>query len=397
MLQAILGLGQICSWGTLYYSFPLIVTRMELELGWSKSDLYAGATIGLIMTALFSYPVGMAIDRGWGKWVMAGASIAAMGVFGWWSVTDHLMSFYIICALSGVIQAALLYEPAFAVLARRVGASQSRAGITHITLWGGFASTVFIPITGYLISLYDWRTTLLLLGAVNVAYGVVYLLSIQPQKDVAHSQDPLQRQADASRDKQVVRENLRSSLFWLVLISLTVYAGVFSAFTFHMYPLLQENGLSERDVVLAIAVIGPVQVLGRILITVFARGASVRLIGSFLVAAFPLVFALLIPTNPSFWLVAAVFAVYGLTNGIFTIVRGFVVPEMLSPHAYGALNGIITIAATVARAVTPLIAALIWSIDQSYQPVMIAIFVASLFLTASFWMAAWRSQRRKTA
>ncbi|MFO7746897.1 MAG: hypothetical protein R6V42_03710 [Orrella sp.] len=100
---------------------------------------------------------------------------------------------------------------------------------------------------------------------------------------------------------------------------------------------------------------------------------------------------------PSFWLVAAVFAVYGLTNGIFTIVRGFVVPEMLSPHAYGALNGIITIAATVARAVTPLIAALIWSIDQSYQPVMIAIFVASLFLTASFWMAAWRSQRRKTA
>ena len=155
MLPAILGLGQICSWGTLYYSFPLIVTRMELELGWSKSDLYAGATIGLLMTALFSYPVGMGIDRGWGKWIMAGASVAAMAVFGWWSVTDQLFSFYIICALSGVIQAAVLYEPSFAVLARRVGSSQARAGITHITLWGGFASTVFIPITGFLISVYD--------------------------------------------------------------------------------------------------------------------------------------------------------------------------------------------------------------------------------------------------
>ena len=393
MLPAILGLGQICSWGTLYYSFPLIVTRMELELGWSKSDLYAGATIGLLMTALCSYPVGMGIDRGWGKWIMTGASVAAMGVFAWWSVTEHLMAFYVICALSGMVQAALLYEPSFAVLARRVGASHARAGITHITLCGGFASTVFIPITGLLITLYDWRTTLLILGAVNVAYGLVYLLSIQPQKDVGHAQDLNQRKADIDRDRQVVRDNLHSGLFWLVLLSLMIYAGVFSAFTFHMYPLLQEAGLNERDVVIAIAVIGPAQVLGRILITVFAQGASVRLIGSFLVASFPIVFAMLIPSNPSFWLVAVVFAVYGLTNGIFTIVRSLMVPEMLSPHAYGSLNGIITIAATIARAVTPLLAAWIWTIDQSYQPVMVAIVVASLLLAASFWLAAWRSLR----
>lgn len=393
MLPAILGLGQICSWGTLYYSFPLIVTRMELELGWSKSDLYAGATIGLLMTALCSYPVGMGIDRGWGKWIMAGASAGAMGVFAWWSVTEHLMAFYVICALSGMVQAAVLYEPSFAVLARRVGASHARAGITHITLWGGFASTVFIPITGLLITLYDWRTTLLILGAVNASYGLVYLLSIQPQKDVTHAQDSHQRKADIDRDRQVVRDNLRSGLFWLVLLSLMIYAGMFSAFTFHMYPLLQEAGLNEQDVVIAIAVIGPAQVLGRILITVFAQGASVRLIGSFLVASFPIVFALLIPTNPSFWLVAVVFTVYGLTNGIFTIVRSLMVPEMLSPHAYGSLNGIITIAATIARAVTPLLAAWIWTVDQSYQPVMVAIVIASLLLAASFWLAAWRSLR----
>ena len=92
---------------------------------------------------------------------------------------------------------------------------------------------------------------------------------------------------------------------------------------------------------------------------------------------------------------AVVFAVYGLTNGIFTIVRGLIVPEMLSPHAYGSLNGIITIAATIARAVTPLIAAWIWAIDQSYEPVMLTICLASLFLAASFWLAAWRSRSRQ--
>ena len=391
-LAPILGLGQICSWGTLYYSFPLIALQMEAELGWSKSELYAGATLGLAMTALLSYPVGAGIDRGFGKWIMGGASLAALGVMGWWSVTDHLLAFYVICALSGAIQAAVLYEPAFAVLARHVGPPNARRGITHITLWGGFASTVFIPITELLISTLDWRTTLLWLGAVNFVLGLVYLWVIQPQHDAGHAHTPAQKQADATRDRLIVRENLNNSLFWLVLGSLTVYAGMFSAFTFHMYPLLQEQGLNERDVVLAIAIIGPAQVLGRYLVALYAPAMSMRLLGSVVVAVFPIAFALLISAQPGFWLVALVFAAYGMANGIFTIVRSLVVPEMLSPHAYGALNGIITIAATVARAAAPLAAAWLWAINGSYGLVMWAIVAASLLLVGGFWTAAWRTR-----
>lgn len=397
MLAALLGIGQICSWGTLYYSFPLIVLRMETELGWSRADLFAGATIGLAMTALLSYPVGVGIDRGHGKWIMAGASMAALGVLAWWANTDNLLAFYVICALSGCLQAAILYEPAFAVLARRVGAKNARAGITHITLWGGFASTVFIPITELLIASLEWRHTLYVLGGVNFIYGLIYLWLIQPAKDVEHAHNAAQKQADIARDRQIVHDNLRNSLFWVVLISLAVYAGMFSAFTFHMYPLLQEDGLSESDVVAAIAIIGPAQVLGRFLVTIYAPGMPMRLLGSIVVAVFPLAFAALIPTNPSFWLVAVVFAAYGLANGIFTIVRSFIVPEMLSPHAYGALNGIITIAATMARAAAPLAAAWVWSINQSYGLVMGCIVAASLVLLAGFWLAAWRTRPRQVA
>lgn len=392
LLAPLLGLGQICAWGSLYYSFPLIVLRMQAELGWSKSELYAGATIGLVMTALLSYPVGVGIDRGHGKWIIAGSSMAAMAVMVWWSVTDNLLSFYVICALCGAIQAAVLYEPAFAVFARHVGAPNARAGITHITLWGGFASTVFIPVTELLINAFDWRTTLLWLGGVNFVYGLIYIWLIRPQNDIGHAHTVEQKNSDIARDRQIVRANLNNSLFWLILGTLAVYAGMFSAFTFHMYPLLQEDGLSERDVVLAIAIIGPAQVLGRYLVTIYAPGMPMRLLGSLMVAVFPIAFALLIPANPGFWLVAVVFAAYGMANGIFTIVRSFVVPEMLSPHAYGALNGIITIAATIARAAAPLAAAWLWSVNQSYGPVMWAIVGASLVLAAGFWTAAWRTR-----
>src|SRR5690554_5356703 len=125
MFPAILGIGQICSWGTLFYSFPLIVIEMEKSLGWSKADLYAGATLGLIATAFMSYPVGVGIDRGFGKWIMSAASFLAALLLAWWSVTQSMPSYYIICTLLGALQACVFYEAAFAVLARRVGAANA--------------------------------------------------------------------------------------------------------------------------------------------------------------------------------------------------------------------------------------------------------------------------------
>jgi hypothetical protein len=60
-----------------------------------------------------------------------------------------------------------LYEPAFAIVARRYG-SEARRGITSLTLWGGFASTVFVPLVHLLLNAVDWRSTLVALGVINI-------------------------------------------------------------------------------------------------------------------------------------------------------------------------------------------------------------------------------------
>jgi hypothetical protein len=56
-----LGLAQICSWGSLYYSFPLIAQAMEADLGWTKPQLYGAATLGMVIAGLVSYPVGQGL------------------------------------------------------------------------------------------------------------------------------------------------------------------------------------------------------------------------------------------------------------------------------------------------------------------------------------------------
>lgn len=393
-LTHFLGIGQICSWGAFYYAFPMIALAMQNDLGWTKSDLYGALTLGLLISALLTYPVGVAIDRGYGRNVMAAASAATAILMVLWSFTQSLTNFYILAAGIGALQAAILYEPAFAILARRVGPLNSRAGITSITLWGGFASTVFIPFEQFLLNGWGWRTSLWALAAVNMICAAGYLYFVRPQLDVVHASHASARAANNTRDQNIVREALRGPVFWLLLVALTIYAAMMSTFTFHMYPLLQEKDISTTQVVQIIAVIGPAQVLGRLLVSRFAPSLSMRVLGSVLVGIFPFVFCLLLSDTESFWLLASVFGIYGLTNGIFTIVRSQVVPEMLSQHAYGALNGLLTIPVTIARAVGPVIAAWLWAIDQSYHIVIESIVWSSLLLAVTFWAADRVSRTR---
>ncbi len=386
-----LGIGQVCAWGSLYYSFPLIAETMIVEQGWPKTDVYTAATIGLVLAGFLAYPVGVAVDKGHGRVLMGGASLLGAVLLVLWSQIDSLLGFYLLIAGIGALQAAALYEPAFAVITRRVGAGKARRGITAITLWGGFASTVFIPLVQLLLDNWGWRNALLVLALINgLVCAGAYFGFIRPEKDAVHFHRP-DNENTSTTDKQEVSATIRKPVFWLLMLALTAYAGAFTAFTFHMYPLLLENGLSTSNVVWAIATIGPAQVAGRLLISIFASKVSMQRIGTLVVAVFPLVFIVLALRPTSMWITAGACIVYGASNGIFTIVRGLVVPEMLSRRAYGAINGLLTFPSTLARAFAPVAAALLWSSTQSYGVVVWAIAACAALLTLSFWLAAWAS------
>lgn len=387
-----LGIGQVCAWGSLYYSFPLIAEAMMAELGWSKTDVYGAATIGLVLAGFLAYPVGVAVDKGYGRIIMGGASLMAGILLALWSQVDSLLGFYLLIAGIGALQAASLYEPAFAVIARRVGASKARAGITAITLWGGFASTLFIPLVQFLLDHLGWRDALLVLALINgLICTVAYIGFIRPGKDAIHVGHPNLKNV-LTTDRQEIRAVFHKPVFWLLMLALTAYAGVFTAFTFHMYPLLLENGLSTSNVVWAIATIGPAQVAGRILVSVFGSGTSIRRIGSFVAAVVPLVFIVLALRPTNMLVITAMCIAYGASNGIFTIVRGLVVPEMLSRRAYGAINGLLTFPSTLSRALAPLAIALLWSNSMSYDMAVWAIVASTILFTLSFWLAAWTKQ-----
>ena len=390
---AALGIGQICSWGALYYAFPLIAEQIEGETGWSRTSLYGAATAGLLIAAAASFPLGRAIDRGHGRFIMTGGSVLAGLVMLAWSQVSDLVGLYVIVGLLGVLQAATLYEAAFAVAARRFGAAGARDAIVAVTLWAGFASTVFIPLIQLMIDLWGWRGAVAALGVINlVVCAGLYGWAIRPERDM------IQRELAGPQETKSasgVRQAMASPVFWSLTLAYTAHAAVFTAFTFHLYPLLLERGFETAAIIAAMAVIGPGQVGGRIAMTIFAGNAPMRVVGSWVVAGFALSLALLVWLPPSFAAIVAVVALYSVTNGILTIVRGASIPEMVSRQDYGAISGVMNTPATVARALAPLGAAALWSVNSTYDPVLVAMLAGAIMLAAGFWVAAGLGRREK--
>jgi len=374
--------GQLVAWGTLYYSFSLFVLPMERDLGWSKAELNGALACGLLVSALFAPPVGVWIDRHGGRWPMAAGCLAGAVLLAAWAWTESLWAFYLIWAGIGAVQSATLYEPAFAVLAGDLGA-RYRRGVVLVTLVGGFASTVFMPLTQLAIDWLGWRDALLALAACNLALVLLHAAAIPP---LAPTQpEGGLRPVHPGRPLAVA---MRKPAFWLLAACFVGYGAVFSTLTFHIVPLLDERGLDMASILTVIALIGPMQVGGRLLLMAAGERAGVRTVGVVVTLLFPLAILVLL-LAPSAFATALLFAVlYGLGNGVMTIVRATVVPELLGPAGYGAINGALTMPTTVARALAPLAAAALWQLSGSYQTVLWATFAVACLSAAAFCLAA---------
>lgn len=379
-----LGIGQIIAWGSLLYAFPLLAAPMGSELGWSKMETYLLASLALGMAGLSAYPVGRAIDRGQGRAVLAGGSVlGALALVAWGGAGSVWLLIPAFIGI-GVAQAMTLYEPAFAVIARRFG-SGARDAITALTLWGGFASTVFIPITQFLLDHLGWRGAAFALAGFNLLVNLpLHLWLLRDDRGAGGGGGG----TSGHDDRVIVRWALRQWAFWGLALAFMLYFAAFTGVTFHLYPLLAERGLDATHVVTIMAIIGPAQVAGRVAMVALARATPIALVGCFTTLTLLLsLLGLAAAGTQMVWLVGFAL-IYGAANGILTIVRGAAVPEMLTRRAYGAINGLLTTPIGVVRALAPSFAALIYDLTGGYGGVLVGFVIMAAAMTLAFFTVA---------
>jgi hypothetical protein len=225
-----------------------------------------------------------------------------------------------------------------------------------------------------------------MLAAINLVVAAgIHAVFLAPGRLPREAAPPRSKVADVS-----TRAAIADARFWGLLVAFAAYNVAFTAMTFHFLPLLEERDVS-RDVGVALfTIIGPLQVAGRLLL--FARGSQIaaRSVGraAFIVSV-PL-FLLAAYAGGDLLLLGIFVAIYGIINGISTVVRGTIVRDIFGAQNYGAISGSLTLPSTFARAAGPAIGAVLWSIGQVYTPMLTALAAICAVGAVAYWLATRR-------
>lgn len=373
-----LSLAQLISWGSVFYTFALVMAPIERDLGLSRAQSSWAFSLALLVEGLLAYPVGRWIDRGHERWVMTGGSVLAGVCLALHGLVTGVLGFYAVWAGLGAAMAAILYSPVFAVVTRRFPNDFRRAIIT-LTFLGGLASTVFIPLTAWLIAHWGWRQALVSLALLHwLVCAPLHLLTLRGAPGRALS--------GASDDKLVAKSlarYIRSAPFLLIGVFVILMMAVTAALPAHMVTLLRENGLSEVWVIAIPASIGVVQVFGRLLLFFFEHHFDLHLANRLITGLIPLGLAALLAApllmEGQVWAVLVFVLLYGMGNGMLTVVKGTAMAQYVNREQVATLNGALGLPLALARAGAPLMLGLMWAPQVGYTWGLWLLLVLSLF------------------
>src|SRR5262245_5936782 len=192
-----LGITQIIAWGTTLYALGVLGKPIAEDTGWSQSLVFGGLTIGLLVSAGVSTLVGRSIDRRGGRAVMGLGSLLMAAGLVLLALVQSPSAYLLAWAFLALAMRMSLYDAAFAALVQ-VTPSHGRRAISYLTLFGGFASSVFWPIAHLLNAAYGWRMTLVIFAAINV-------LVCLPLNwiGLARRESPLQAEQTRSEERRV--------------------------------------------------------------------------------------------------------------------------------------------------------------------------------------------------
>jgi predicted MFS family arabinose efflux permease len=385
---SLLGIAQIISWGTLYYTLTVLAAPIREELGFNDLMIFGAFTLGQLVSGAVAPFVGRRIDRAGGRGVMSlGSLIAALALVLVASAREPIL-FTLGWTLAGLAMAACLYDPAFATL-YQIAPDRYRRAVTGLTLFGGFASTVFWPLSHALADAWGWRMALL-------AFALLHLLLCLPIHRLAIPAVHEMQRTDRAITTGVGSYASDRRFVWLAA-SFAAATFVFSALSAYMMSALGTRGFAVEQAVWIGALIGPMQVLARVIEWFFARRFSAIGVGF---AAFALAFVGMVLLNaiPGATGFGVLFALcYGASNGILTIARGTVPAELFGPQQQGALLGALARPSFIAKALAPaLFAAGLSAGFSMHTGVGLLAFVSALAFVC-FWLAARRAPARKQA
>ncbi|MFK3647756.1 MFS transporter [Lysobacter enzymogenes] len=349
------------------FALAVLLGPMGAATGWSRAGLSAAMTLAFLSMGVAGFGWGLLSDRiGPRAVALAGALLLGLACV-LASRAGSLLQFQLAYGVLLGAAAAAFFAPVIAATAASFERRRNLA-ISLVSAGVGVAPMTLSPLVAWLISRYDWRTTLLIVGVLAWALTLPAVWFVRaapnaqrPAPDVAAGDAS---DADSGAPATMARA-LRSRPFIVLGAAYFACCAAHSGPIFHTVSYAIGCGLPVTAAVTIYSMEGAAGLGGRLLFGTLADryGAKRILVGGLLLQAVAAVSYLAVNQLDGFYAVALVFGLaYGGTMPLYASLAR----DAFDPRILGGVLGAATLLSSLGMALGPVIGGWLYDRYGSY-------------------------------
>jgi MFS family permease len=385
VLVVTLGVTTIISYGTSQYLFGVLVDPLGKEFGWSRASISGAFSLSVVLAGFLGVPIGRLLDQRGARLLMtAGSAVAGLSLLGL-AATQTLWQFYLFWAGGlGMATALTFYPVTFTVIANWFARRRGSA-LALLTLLGGLASPIFIPLAGVLVSHLGWRGTLIVCGLAQlvIALPLHALLLRRHPEDMGLLPDgapSLPQQPTTEPTGFALQDALHSTAFWTMTVAIALTSLAVNVILVHQVAYLIARGQSGEVAASVAGLVGLASLPGRYVLNLLSDSVGAQRLLALCLGIMALGSLLLLRGDSFAWLVAYI-VVYGAAFGGVSPLRASVMADQFGRRQYGAITAAQGVPVALCAAGGPLLAGWLYDVLGRYD-------VAFLMSAGAFFVAA---------
>ena len=358
-------------------SLTVFLQPMGQAMGWSRTAISTAALINWLCFGLGAFVWGALSDRiGTRAVVLAGGVLLGLGLVTASRATT-LAQFQLLFGVVVGLAAGSFYTPLTATTMRWFTRHRSLA-VALVSAGLSVGSALMVPLGRWLISVFDWRFAMLLLG------DLVWLVIIPAAlllKDPPASAPAAGPGAGAAAGGPTVAQAVRTPQFAALALAYFACCGAHSGPIFHMVTNAIDHGVSSLAAATVLSVASLASLTGKIVCGIIAdrAGAKRTLVVGLALQAGAIGLYLFAGRLAAFYGVALVFGfAYGGVMPLYAIL----VREYFGARIMGAVFGAVALVSTLGMALGPWAGGWIYDSFGGYAWLFVGAFAVGLAATA---------------
>ena len=345
------------------FALPVFLLPISRDTGWSVAGISSAMTIAFLAMAFGSIAWGTLADRiGTRAVVLIGSALLAASV-ALASRATSLIQFQLIFGLVVGAATSAIFAPMMACVTGWFDTHRSLA-VSLVSAGMGMAPMTMSPLAAWIISIYDWRTSLLIIAAIAAALMIPAALLIRRPPALADHTAAATIEGEP-RSEMTLAQAVRSPQFIILLLTNFFCCATHSGPNFHTVSYAVTCGIPLIAAVTIYSVEGLAGMGGRIAFGLLGDrfGAKHVLVFGLLCQAFGALGFLLARELTTFYAAAAVFGfIYAGTMPLYAAIAR----ENFPLRMMGTVIGGTAMAGSLGMATGPLAGGLIYDTFANY-------------------------------